>query len=77
MKLPYLTNNRILDDKHSEPGYLSKDGSWAAVPYKNQFMIIHNGKQERCCKTFNSAKKFIDTQIKAEKKSTSSATLDL
>ena len=75
MKLPHLSNNRILDKKYNEPGYLSKDGSWAAVPYKNQFMIIHNGEQVRLCRTFDSAVKFIQTNVKAESKPQSKSSI--
>jgi hypothetical protein len=72
-----IPNYDILDAKSSEPaGYVTKDGMWAAVPFGNRFMIIHNGKQGQVCNTLESAKKHINSQINVTKKSKSAATLE-
>jgi hypothetical protein len=72
-----IPNYGILDPVVSEPaGYVTKDGMWAAVPFVNRFMIIHNGKQIKVANTLDNAKKYIEAQIKALKKSTSSGTLE-
>jgi hypothetical protein len=72
-----IQNYGILDPVVSEPsGYVTKDGMWAAVPFVNRFMIIHNGKQIKVTNTLENAKKYINSQIKALKKTTSSGTLD-
>jgi hypothetical protein len=35
-------------------------GEYAAVPYVNQYIIIHNGQQlEKLCRTESSARKYI------------------
>lgn len=40
-------------------GFTMYKDSYAAVPFGNQLMIIHNGQQLRVCRTENSARKFI------------------
>jgi len=73
MKLP---NTSILNPVSYEPGYLSKDEMWAAIPYGNRFMIIHNGSQGKVFNTLDNAKKYIEAQVKSVKKSASSSTLE-
>lgn len=48
-------------------GYVTKDESYAAVPYGNQFMIIHNGQQITVCKTLEKAKEYILKKYKPSK----------
>jgi len=44
---PFVPYSGILDPKPRDPdGYVSNDGTWAAVPYAEKqkgFVIIHNG----------------------------------
>lgn len=54
-------------------GFIIGKGEYAAVPYGQQLMIIHNGQQLQVCRTEASARKFID----AHKKGKSTAKLPL
>jgi hypothetical protein len=39
---------------------VGKDGEYAAVPFVNGYLIIHNGQQlEKLCRTEGSARKYI------------------
>jgi hypothetical protein len=41
-------------------GFLIDNGVYAAVPFVNGYIIIHNGQQlEKLCRTESSAKKYI------------------
>ena len=42
-------------------GYVTKDGSWAAVPLMNskKFVIIHEGEQVHISRNFDCAKTYI------------------
>jgi hypothetical protein len=41
-------------------GFLVSGGEYAAVPFVNQYIIIHNGQQlEKLCRTEGSARKYI------------------
>jgi hypothetical protein len=41
-------------------GFLIDNGVYAAIPYVNGYLIIHNGQQlEKLCRTESSAKKYI------------------
>jgi hypothetical protein len=41
-------------------GFLIDNGVYAAVPFVNQYIIIHNGQQlEKLCRTESSARKYI------------------
>ena len=41
-------------------GFLVSGGEYAAVPFVNQYIIIHNGQQlEKLCRTESSARKYI------------------
>jgi hypothetical protein len=42
-------------------GFLINKGEYAAVPYVNGYIILHNGQQlEKVCRTEGSAKKYIE-----------------
>jgi len=59
MKGNYQTFYRkAIDEKK---GYVTKDGSWAAVPLMNskQFAIINNGEWVHTSKNFDFAKSYI------------------
>ena len=45
---------------------VGKNMEYAAVPYGNQLMIIHNGQQLKVCRTESSARKFIDDHKKGK-----------
>ena len=51
----------------NKTGYVTKDGTWAAVPLMNskQFAIIHNGEHIHTSKNFEFAKSYI---LKEKKK---------
>ena len=42
-------------------GYVTKDGSWAAVPLmeSKKFGIIHNGEWVHTCRNYDSARSYI------------------
>jgi len=41
-------------------GFLINEGEYAAVPFVNGYIIIHNGQQlEKLCRTESSARKYI------------------
>jgi hypothetical protein len=70
MNLPFIVNQTLLDSIPSHPeGYCTKDGLWAAVPFGDQFMILHNGQQVHTAKDFESSKEYI---LKKTSKSKSS-----
>ena len=46
-------------------GFLVNKGEYAAIPYGNQYLIIHNGQQlEKVCRTEGSARKYIEEHKK-------------
>jgi len=45
-------------------GFIVGKGEYAAVPYGNQLMIIHNGQQIKVCRTESSARNFIQQHKK-------------
>jgi hypothetical protein len=46
-------------------GFLVNKGEYAAIPYVNGYLIIHNGQQlEKVCRTESSARKYIDDHKK-------------
>lgn len=60
-----IHNYGLLNPKPSDPaGYVTKDEMWAAVPFGNKFMILHNGDQVHVCQNLSSAKSYINKQIK-------------
>ena len=67
MKGNYQTFYRkAIDEKE---GYVTKDGSWAAVPLMNskKFVIIHNGEQVHISRNFDCAKTYILREKKKSK----------
>ena len=52
----------------NKTGYVTKDGSWAAIPLmgSKKFAIIHNGENVHTCRNFDYAKAYI---LKEKKKS--------
>ena len=47
-------------------GFTMFKDEYAAVPFGNQLMIIHNGQQLKVCRTESSAKKFITDHKKGK-----------
>ena len=47
-------------------GFIIGKGEYAAVPFGNQLMIIHNGQQLKVCRSEASARKFIDDHKKGK-----------
>ena len=48
-------------------GFTMFKDTYAAIPYGNQYLIIHNGLQlEKLCRTESSARKFIDDHKKGK-----------
>jgi len=63
-----IQNESLLNPKPGDPnGYVTKDGIWAAVPFGNKFMIIHNGEQVHVANNLDTAKSFIHNQVKLKK----------
>lgn len=64
-----ISNYGILDPVPTDPsGYVTKDGMWAAVPYGNKFVIIHNGQQVHTANNYKTARSYIDKEVKISKK---------
>ncbi len=65
-------NRGILDPKKGQPeGYITKDGSWAAVPIlgsTTKLQIIHNGTFPHVARNYESAVSYIKKQIATERK---------
>ena len=47
-----------------ENSYVSPCEMYAAIPYGNQFIIIHNGFQIKICRNLTTAKNFINQERK-------------
>jgi len=48
-------------------GFLVSGGEYAAVPFVNGYIIIHNGQQlEKLCRTESSARKYINEHRKSK-----------
>ena len=47
-------------------GFIVGDGTYAAIPFGKQLMIIHNGEQLKVCRTEASARKFISDHKKGK-----------
>ena len=45
-------------------GFIIGKGEYAAIPYGNQLMVIHNGQQIKVCRTESSARNFIQQHKK-------------
>lgn len=43
--------------------YATKDGIWAAIPYGNQYVIVHLGQQVHITNNYKNAKAYILNQI--------------
>ena len=70
---PFIPNPSILDAIPGDPlGYVTKDGVWAAVPFGNKFVIIHNGKQVHVSNNLKTEKSYISKNSKATKNTNSS-----
>ena len=71
-KFYHCPNPDILTNGGGQPeGYVTKDGSWAAVPVmdsKTQLCIIHNGEQVHHSRNYKDAMSYIKKQISIEKK---------
>ena len=65
-------NKDIFDPDGGQPeGYVTKDGSWAAIPVmgsKKKLGIVHNGEWMKICRNYNEAVSYIKKQISIEKK---------
>ena len=70
---PFIPNTTLLDKSLGDPdGYVTKNGVWAAVPWGNKFVIIHNGKQVHVSNNLKTAKSYISKNSKATKNTNSS-----
>ena len=60
---PRQTNYQTFykDAIDKKKGYVTKDGTWAAVPIlgSRQFAIIHNGERVHTCRNFDFARSYI------------------
>lgn len=65
MKQP--TNSNILTADPGPIGFVvGKDWEYAAVPFGNNLMIIHNGQQLKVCRNEQSARNFIEKHKKGK-----------
>ena len=70
---PFISNSSLLNSTVGDPeGYVTKDGVWAAVPFGNKFVIIHNGRQIHTSNNLKTAKSYISKNCKATKNANSS-----
>lgn len=48
-------------------GFTMFNNTYAAIPYGNQYLIIHNGQQlDKLCRTESSARKYISDHKKSK-----------
>ena len=75
----YHTNSLILEAQRSYSGYVSKDGTVAAVPVENskKFVVIHNGSQYKTCRNYQSALNICKKLEKATSSRTGLGTLPI
>ena len=74
----YCINSCILDATNPHEGYVSKDGTVAAVRYgEKQFIIIQNGRQEKVCRNYKTALEYCKKIECTSKKSKSKASLKI
>ena len=75
----YSANPAILDAKNPFSGYVSKDGTVAAVPVANsrKFVVIHNGSQYKTCRNYQSALNICKKLEKATSSRTGTGTLPI
>ncbi len=65
-----IQNQTLLNAKPGDPnGYVTKDGTWAAVPWGKKFVILNNGQQVHQTNNLSAAKTYINKEIKALKSS--------
>jgi hypothetical protein len=65
-----IENQTLLNPKPGDPnGYVTKDGTWAAVPWGKKFVILNNGQQVHQTNNLSAAKTYINKEIKALKSS--------
>lgn len=63
-----IQNYTLLDPIPGDPsGYVTKDETWAAVPFGKNFVIIHNGKQVYTVNSIAEAKAYIQKHHKKQK----------
>lgn len=66
---PFIPRPGVLNPTPGDPqGYVTKDGMWAAVPFGKKFVIIHNGQQVHVANNYKAARTYINKEIKASKK---------
>jgi hypothetical protein len=56
-----------MDNPNQIDGYVSSNGMWAAVPYGKKYISIYNGEQICLHNTLETAKKFIQKEIRRKK----------
>ena len=68
---PCPNSKKLSPDGGQPEGYVTKDGSWAAIPVmgsKKKLGIVHNGEWMKICRNYNEAVSYIKKQISIEKK---------
>ena len=75
----FPTNSLILEAQRSYSGYVSKDGTVAAIPVENskKFVVIHNGQQYKWCRNYQSALNVCKKLEKATSRITGTGTLPI
>lgn len=66
-----IQNEGILNPKPGDPnGYVSKNMEWAAIPWGKKFIIVYKGQQVHTANNYKSAVSYIQKEVKASKKAT-------
>jgi hypothetical protein len=63
--MKHYSNSTILSNKPLG-GFIVDNGKYCVVPYCNQLMVIHNGKQLKVCLSEQSARKYIERHRKGK-----------
>ena len=50
--------------EEEQKGWISKNMEWAVIPYGNKFMSLYKGQQISVHNNIDTAKKFIEREIK-------------
>jgi hypothetical protein len=65
-----MTIVKFIAAKEDEPyaSYVTPDRSWAAIPYGERYIIIHNGQQVHLSNTLATSKNYIIKQLRKSTK---------
>lgn len=59
----------MTNEDEIHPGYVTRDGMWAAIPFGNRrYMILHNGRQVHISNTIETARNYINRELRKKPK---------